>query len=537
MPLAASKAYNGNIMQQNWITSTQPLLYSTYTYDKLNRLTWGGSSAGNSESVAYDLMGNITTLNRQQAGTYIDQLAYTYTNSSNATNQLQSITDATASDAGLKHGLSGGFLYDGNGNLVTDPSKSGGAVNIAYNLLNLPQNITGSKTITYTYDAAGNKLRRVSANIGNTDYINGIQYDQASGASSPTISFVQTEEGKATPLSSGGYDYIYYLGDNLGNTRVTFDTKTGAAAMLQQDDYYPFGYEISTGTVVNPKNEYLYNKKELQEELSEYDYGARFYNPVIGRWNVIDPLAEISRRWSPYNYVENDPIRLTDPDGMITVDGPMGTTIDVSSFNHWSSNGGILGSNGKTYSRDAFAKEFPGAKMLPGAVPNPANQGGGPGDKNTGPVRYGGAFGRAFAKNMEALKSTGKNLYEINIGENIGKYGKVSMSLIGNSKKGAGAGYTIEFGNKAVKMSLNTTVWDNDSFSDVKNNTHLDITTPFSKPQAPDPEEWNILGHTFNPSEIKRWSIDIGNSVSAWFKTMIFNGRTKQGQSEQLYGN
>ena len=102
----------------------------------------------------------------------------------------------------------------------------------------------------------------------------------------------------------------------MGNVRLSYFNNGNGAEVLEENNYYPFGlkHEGYNPTAGNVSYRYKYNGKELQE-TGMYDYGARFYMPDIGRWGVVDPLAEKMTRHSTYIYAFNNPIRFIDPDG------------------------------------------------------------------------------------------------------------------------------------------------------------------------------------------------------------------------------
>ncbi|NLD49330.1 MAG: RHS repeat-associated core domain-containing protein, partial [Clostridiaceae bacterium] len=114
-----------------------------------------------------------------------------------------------------------------------------------------------------------------------------------------------------------GFTREIHLKDHLGNVRAVFDY----SKLQSENHYYPFGLPIhnlcTTTAPEGKENRYLYNGKELQDDLglNWMDYGARFYDAGIGKWHSGDPLADKYFSLSPYSYCANNPIIFIDPDG------------------------------------------------------------------------------------------------------------------------------------------------------------------------------------------------------------------------------
>jgi len=374
---ANSALFDGGISAARWKTAgmstKDTLMYGyNYIYDEFNQLkdanfvmanrkkdpanlyTWLNDyeTGKYDEHMKYDAMGNITDLTRtgkKLTGATLsdvdfDQLSYVYNN-----NQLIIVNDAKQASAGqtgygfidgIKGTVGAGseeYLYDARGNVIKDQNKE--ITSIVYNHLDLPQTITfansgsNARKIEFVYTASGAKLRKIVTTgtaVSITEYAGQTEYAGTTYANRAFTGFHHAE-GKLVKVGTNFVNQ-YAIKDHLGNVRVRIQDKNAngsvekASEILEETHYYPFGMAFTSNT--NPTtpvvDNFKYNNKELSTEfgLNWYDYQARQYDPAIGRWNSIDPMAEKYNNWSPYNYVYNNPVSFTDPDGMSPSGGP-----------------------------------------------------------------------------------------------------------------------------------------------------------------------------------------------------------------------
>ncbi|GAA4277922.1 RHS repeat domain-containing protein [Aquimarina mytili] len=346
-----SPLYNGNISRTSWQTANDNTKrWYNYEYDALNRIENAIGNSGNFtvSNISYDKVGNILSLDRQglintTTNTFgaMDKLSYHY----DSGNKLLSVTDTANKDYGFKEGTNTNddFEYDANGNMIIDRNK--GITGITYNHLNLPEivaisNSKGTGNITYIYDATGAKLKKIAPSGGSfieTEYAGNYVYKNGN------LEFFNHPEG-IVEKEADGYKYVYQFKDHLGNVRLSYKDadKNGSISqseIVQEKNYYPFGLtHKGYNSAVNGRNHnYGFGGVEEQDELGlEWlDITARNYDPAIGRWMNLDPLAESMRRHSPYNFAFDNPVFFLDPDGMMPCPngdcGSAGDAVPISS--------------------------------------------------------------------------------------------------------------------------------------------------------------------------------------------------------------
>ncbi len=313
---------NGNIKKQKWVQSLlnleDPVQYA-YSYDAANRLTGanftgsGYNSSAFDVTYSYDKDGNLTHFMRNSQTGYPAGLTdYMSLQLEAGSNRIDYLRD----EAVYTHF---NVEYDANGNVMENVAQ--GLTGALYDARNLPLHLqTGSGSVQYAYNAEG---LRTEKRIGNTvtHYVRG---KDGEVLASYVNNAIQSQPIYAGGEMIGNYDRSqrrYYIKDHLGSIRTTVDE---SGVVVGYDDYYPYGLIMSgrSSNTGNPNADYKFTGYEVDDDLglNLYNANARLYDPIIGRFMQVDPLAKEFPNISPYIYGNNNPLRYTDPTGKAPMD-------------------------------------------------------------------------------------------------------------------------------------------------------------------------------------------------------------------------
>jgi RHS repeat-associated protein len=272
-------------------SGSTPVTY-TYQYDNLHRLL--------SEDVAGALSPPTTS----------EALVFTY-NDPDHINAVSSIS---------YNGTNYNYTYDPNGNMLTGPDFTNPSSivtrSINWNADNMPVSVTrGSTTISLTYDGNGARAKKVAGGI--TTYYVSSDYEIKNGVATKYV-FAGNMRVASIEGTNINNSKIFHK-DHLGSS-VAITDNTGAD--LEATEYMPFGVQRShSGTNAS---DYKYTDQELDNESGLYNYDARLYDPIIGRF--ISPDTVIQSPYNPqtlnrYSYCVNNPMKYTDPSGHTFFEG------------------------------------------------------------------------------------------------------------------------------------------------------------------------------------------------------------------------
>ena len=312
------QSFAGNISEWEWTRGNTTDAYSL-SYDALSRITGsrlfrnGTQTGALSESgIGYDANGNILSLKRTgESGSTINDLTYTYDG-----NRLTRI-----SEGGSQSQI---YTYDADGNMTFDGRTE---LSLTWNDLGLVKKVSrnGTDLVNYSYLADGTKVSALDSEGDGLLYLSSLIYRKTGNAIELESAGFAGGMFVAKDAAAGGKVIVpmFHVTDHLGSVRAVVDGVSGT--VVETNDYYPFGsrWDVAT-SLKDESNRFRYNSKEEQSSLyplpvrnavSHIDYGARQYDPVVGRWFAPDPLAEKYYSISPYAFCNNNPVNFVDPDG------------------------------------------------------------------------------------------------------------------------------------------------------------------------------------------------------------------------------